>query len=107
MAKWAPGQSGNPAGRPRRGQTISEALRGELAQPWGEDGTPQAVVLARFLIRPAIDGAIAAAKLVIERTEGPATAPPAEPETGDAESEGEDHVLRCAAPSCPQTLRGY
>jgi hypothetical protein len=50
------GTSGNPNGRPRRTEALSDQLRAHLAQVVGEDGrTTRAEVLARILVEKALE----------------------------------------------------
>lgn len=65
---WQPGQSGNPAGRPKRIKYLSEALREQLADPKVADE------LARELIKRAKKGDTAL-NMIWERTEGKVTQP--------------------------------
>jgi len=68
---FKPGQSGNPAGRPKS-ITLSEALRLELAKVFPGDTQERtfAEVIAQQLVRSAATGNILAAKEIADRTEG-------------------------------------
>jgi hypothetical protein len=68
---FKPGQSGNPAGRPKS-ITLSEALRLELAKmlPGDTQERTFAEVIAQQLVRAAATGNILAAKEIADRTEG-------------------------------------
>lgn len=69
--RWKPGQSGNPAGRPKS-ITLSEALRLELAKanPEGDGDETFAEAIASVLVKSAATGNILAAKEIADRTEG-------------------------------------
>jgi Ni/Co efflux regulator RcnB len=68
---WKRGQSGNPAGRPKS-ITLSEAYRLQLAQPVPKDpeGRTYAEVIARLVCNEAVNGNVAAAREIADRTEG-------------------------------------
>jgi hypothetical protein len=69
---FKPGQSGNPAGRPKS-RTLSEAYRALLSQPLPDDPTRTlADVVAAAMVQNAIAGDVAAAKELADRTEGKA-----------------------------------
>ena len=73
QTSWRRGQSGNPNGRPRRGQTLSEALRRQLdVETVGPDGVvrTRADLIAVKAIELSLDGDVAAIKFVAERLEG-------------------------------------
>ena len=69
--RWKPGQSGNPAGRPKS-ITLSEALRIELAKVLPNDTHERtfAELIAQQLVKAAATGNILAAKEIADRTEG-------------------------------------
>ena len=71
LKPFAPGQSGNPKGRPKS-ITLSEALRHELAKehPDGQDGETYAEKIAAVLCKTAAEGNVNAAKEIADRTEG-------------------------------------
>lgn len=64
---FKPGQSGNPAGRPRN--IIGDALRSRLDR-LGDDGRPLAEHLAEALVQRALEGDIAAFKIIFDRVDG-------------------------------------
>src|SRR5918911_5015250 len=69
---FKPGQSGNPAGRPKS-ITLSEALRMELAKanPQGDGEQTYAEAIAQMLCEQAAEhNNIMAAKEIADRTEG-------------------------------------
>src|SRR5215470_9491412 len=70
--RWKQGQSGNPAGRPRKEDCITSLLKEQLAEPNSQDPEKrtwaQCVVAA--VLQSAAGGNIRAAGLVLERTEG-------------------------------------
>ena len=76
MAKWVAGQSGNPNGRPRRGRTVAELARTIARERVQfDDGAEQATYsrverLVRILFTQALDGNLAAARLLIEYMDG-------------------------------------
>jgi Family of unknown function (DUF5681) len=68
---FQPGQSGNPAGRPRGIRYLSEAYRAWLSQPSEKDQErTNADVVAEAVGKQAIAGDIAAAKEIADRVEG-------------------------------------
>lgn len=78
---WKPGQSGNPAGRPKS-KTLSEAIRERLAEECEfQPGLTWAAAIAERLCRVALYGggpgenSTAAAKEIADRTEGKARQP--------------------------------
>ncbi len=63
------GKSGNPHGRPRRDQAISEHIRRLLAEVQG-DGRTKGEMVAAKLIELTMAGDSRAAVLILERIEG-------------------------------------
>jgi hypothetical protein len=79
MAKWEPGESGNPKGRPPK-RLFDERLREALSSKRGD----KAKLLVEKLIAKAATGNVAALKLVCERVGGkpkPAEVPAASGDT--------------------------
>ncbi len=68
---FKPGQSGNPAGRPKS-ITLSEAFRRQLSQPMPDDpeGRTFAEVIAERTCVAASGGDVSAAREIADRTEG-------------------------------------
>lgn len=60
MAKFAPGESGNPKGRPRGRKDRRTALRELIA--------PHVPAILNRVVQAALNGDMAAAKLLLERT---------------------------------------
>lgn len=71
---FQPGQSGNPAGRPKGIVFLSEAYRAQLAKPMPGDvqGRTYAEVIAETVCSMAATGNFVAAKEVADRSEGKA-----------------------------------
>jgi hypothetical protein len=64
------GQSGNPAGRPKKGSTLTEALESALEKK-GKGGKLKRTILADTLIDLAINARnIAAIKYMMDRVDG-------------------------------------
>lgn len=57
---WKPGQSGNPAGRPKKGETLTDTLRGLVDRK----------ALGEKLVALALEGNVAALKYVYDRVDG-------------------------------------
>jgi hypothetical protein len=87
--RWAPGQSGNPGGRPK-GQSITARLRALLdAQAVDAKGAPIPGLtigdqIAQALAREAASGDVKAIKEYCDRTEGRPR--PVQPESGEDEA---------------------
>src|SRR5262245_28732217 len=64
---FQPGQSGNPAGRPR--DTVTPHLR-ELVRTPGKDGVTYGELVAQTLLARAVDGDVQAIREVFDRLEG-------------------------------------
>lgn len=74
MAKFLPGQSGNPHGRPRKGETLTEqlrimALRADILNTDGSKKT-RAEALADMVWGKALEGDDKFAKMLYDRVDG-------------------------------------
>lgn len=69
MSRWQAGQSGNPKGRPKRGETISELIRAVLREK-GPEGIANRKLVAQKLVALALDGNMDAIKVVLDRVDG-------------------------------------
>ena len=67
--RYVKGQSGNPAGRPKKGETMTDALRAVLRER-GADGRPNRIGIAKKIIDKALSGDTWAINYVFERVEG-------------------------------------
>lgn len=65
---WTEGQSGNPAGRPKKGNALTDILRTVGAE--NEDGKTRNEKLAAILWAKALDGDMAAIKYIYDRIDG-------------------------------------
>lgn len=65
------GQSGNPGGRPKKGETLTDILRGYLNEP-DPDSPPytRKQMLAQALYSRAIEGDVVAIKYTYDRIDG-------------------------------------
>ena len=89
--QFKPGQSGNPAGRPR-GRSITAVLRERLDAAIAGEGDARAAVdrIAEAVLKLAIAGDLKALALLLERTEGP-------PPKGDEPARGEPSATRSSS----------
>jgi len=67
---WVKGQSGNPAGRPRRGQSFADALRRALSERDPETKRTKLQQVADAAVERAIKGDLEAIRLIAERIDG-------------------------------------
>ena len=68
IASWKPGQSGNPNGRPKRNNTISEEMRKILRRR--VNGKTHRRLIAEKLVEMAVAGELAAIKLLMNYIDG-------------------------------------
>lgn len=66
---FQPGQSGNPAGRPKRGAAMADALRKVLDQK-DENGVQNKHLVAQTIIEAAIKGQQWAINFIFDRLDG-------------------------------------
>src|SRR5262245_50295357 len=70
LTPWKRGQSGNPAGRPKK-RTVSEELRARLEEQYpGRSDATYGRMVAEALVTEAITGNVPAIKEIFDRTEG-------------------------------------
>ena len=71
-SRWQKGQSGNPAGRPRKEDCITSLLKEQLVEPKPQDPDKRtwAQCVVDALLQSAVAGNVKAAGLILERTEG-------------------------------------
>ena len=67
---WKKGESGNPAGRPKRNFVLTDALREKLAQPIGGNGKTQLDGVICKLVSLARKGDTHAIQQIFDRLEG-------------------------------------
>ncbi len=76
---WQPGQSGNLAGRPRKGFALADLLQTILDEPWRGGPITNRERLCRFMVASACDGNMKAVAWVADRAEGRAAQLSTEP----------------------------
>lgn len=83
--RFQKGQSGNPAGRPRKLDCITSVLKDELEQlkPGDKEKRTWAQVVVAAMLAKAVKGDVRTAALILDRTEGKVTQP----------VEGDSHVV--------------
>lgn len=69
---WKKGQSGNPKGRPKRTEVLTDLLWAELKRKDKKQGVVKKVLLIRKLVDKAIAGDMRAQQIVIDRLWGKA-----------------------------------
>lgn len=68
---WKPGQSGNPMGRPRRGETFRDCLY-RLCEVPADDARTKKQIICERIMEQAMDGNLNHAAFIVERLEGKA-----------------------------------
>ena len=87
--RWRKGVSGNPGGRPK-GRGVTHYLREILARE--HNGRPIGELVAERLVKDALSGKFAAAKEIMERTDGKV------PDKHQIEGKTEQTVFVCPPP---------
>ena len=67
---WKPGESGNPNGRPKNENSLSNLLRKELEETDPDTGLANKEVIAKALVRLARGDNLAAIEKIFDRLEG-------------------------------------
>ena len=70
---WQPGQSGNPAGRPRKGLALTDVLREHMELSDEGDTVPRKQRLAEKLYELAMAGNVSAVEYIVNRLDGKPT----------------------------------
>jgi hypothetical protein len=65
---WRKGQSGNPKGRPKRSESVTQWIH-ELSQQVDTDGMMKGQLVAEAVYAAALSGDMRAAKLILDRIE--------------------------------------
>jgi hypothetical protein len=68
--KFKPGQSGNPGGRPKKGESLTEILRAQGELPPGKTGKARKELIGEKLWRLALSGDKFAIRYVYDRLDG-------------------------------------
>ena len=68
--RWEKGKSGNPAGRPKKGQTLTDILMAYLEEHEEGDDLPRKQRFVEACYRGAMDGDTTLAKYIWDRIDG-------------------------------------
>lgn len=69
--RWKPGESGNPAGRPRRGETFKDTLQ-RIGEVRSDDARTKRELICERVYNLALEGVPWAVQWIVERQEGKA-----------------------------------
>ena len=69
-SRWQPGQSGNPAGRPKLGNSLAEKVRDALQENAGKEGYTTLDALLDVLKKAALAGDMQAINMLFDRGYG-------------------------------------
>lgn len=72
---YKPGESGNLNGRPRKGKTITDAIKKVLARKHKKTNKTKGEVLAEVLVKMALEENLPAIREIADRVEGKAAQP--------------------------------
>jgi|GEM_PF-4654778 hypothetical protein len=65
-AQWKPGQSGNPAGRPRKAETLMSCIKAKLEEIDPKTGLTGQQTIAAMLYQKFLDGDMKAGQLMLD-----------------------------------------
>jgi hypothetical protein len=69
---WKPGQSGNPAGKPKGARHFSTLIRDAITKVAEDTGTRDDEEIVKALVRKAKEGDLKAVDMVLDRVDGKA-----------------------------------
>lgn len=69
---WKPGQSGNPAGKPKGARHFSTLIKEAITKVANDTGTSDDVLIIQALVAKAKDGDLKAVDMVLDRVDGKA-----------------------------------
>ncbi len=69
---WKPGQSGNPAGKPKGARHFSTLIKEAITKVANDTGTSDDILIVQALVAKAKDGDLKAVDMVLDRIDGKA-----------------------------------
>ena len=69
---WKPGQSGNPAGKPKGARHFSTLIKEAITKVATDTGTSDDILIIQELVAKAKDGDLKAVDMVLDRVDGKA-----------------------------------
>ena len=69
---WKPGQSGNPAGKPKGARHVSTLMKEAITAVATDTGTSDDILIIQALVAKAKDGDLKAVDMVLDRVDGKA-----------------------------------
>lgn len=69
---WKPGQSGNPAGKPKGARHFSTLIKEAITKVANDTGTSDDILIIQALVAKAKDGDLKAVDMVLDRVDGKA-----------------------------------